>query len=179
MGKCRYSAGRVHNDDMPLRYQWFMALLYILLGTLPTISLPIPQTETHLGPGFFKRNLKMWTMRWVCWAWTVFGKVDATGPATFDLWGRWVEFPYLKHLLPRPHGLRFNHFVHIWFETFDTFDTSTFFRKESIEHVGTNFCFGVYRCQVWLLHNGDLGWTWKWCSWHRITFLTAANHLPL
>lgn len=53
------------------------------------------------------------------------------------------------------------------------------FRKESIEHVGKNFCFGVYRCQVWLLHNRDLGWTWKWCSWHRITFLTTANHLPL
>lgn len=117
MGKCRYSAGRVHNDDMPLRYQWFMAYC-ILLGTFPTISLPTPQTETHLGPGFFNRNLKMWTTRWVCWAWMVFGKVDATGPATFDLWGRWVEFPNLKHLLPRPHGLCFNHVVHIWFEYF-------------------------------------------------------------
>ena len=25
MGKSRHSAGRVHDDDMPLRYQWFMA----------------------------------------------------------------------------------------------------------------------------------------------------------
>lgn len=137
-------------------------LLYIT-GHSPNNFPPNPTDRSHLGPGFFKRNQKMWTMRWVCWAWMVFGKVDATGLATFDLWGRWVEFPYLKHLLPRPHGLRFNHVVHIWFEYVWYFwHIHMFLERNALNMWGKTFVsgsigakFGYYITEIWAEPESD------------------------